>query len=162
MDSALHSALTRYSNGPISYNGIADFLTAKFNADDRYFAYRRGVRERARQEQQRQHSEYGKAPQWAHDKVSNMKAEERLEYIPAYMEYLIELKEGNRKAVESSIFSRYFDIREEFNFDHWLAVHLEFPHRLLPAPNWDKLYPDPEPTKVEVDPYSGSITIWSW
>lgn len=94
-----------------------------------------------------------------------MKAEDKLEFLPAYVEYLMDIKAGNRIAAKSEQFVPHWDIREELGLEHWLAVHKFYPNyigHVNPTPNWDKVRPPPAPTKVEVDEWSGSITIWSW
>lgn len=140
---------------------VADCLRVKSKADDRYYAYRRRWQDNLYKWKEYVSSYYGKAPKSFHEQVKSMKAEEKLEFLPAYMEYLIDIKQGNRVATASKHFVR-IDIREELPFEHWLAVHLYDPMNVMPTPNWDKGWKEPEPTKVEVDPSSGSITIWSW
>ena len=107
------------------------------------------------------HRLYGEAPQLYHDEVRDMSVEEKIGYLSEYMEYLIDIKRGNREAMECKWFVAHWDIRAELGFDHWLAARNFSPHRVAPTPNWS-LREEPEPTKVEVDPVSGSITIWSW
>lgn len=105
------------------------------------------------------HRVYGMAPECYHDEVRDMSVESKLEHLSEYLEYLMDIKQGNREAKECKWFIASFDIREELGFDHWLAARNFSPSSVAPTPNWG-LREEPEPTKVEVHPWG--ITIWSW